>query len=64
MDMDRFVNLQNIERYRQLASGTLTEAERRKIILLFSEEEAEYRESVKGQGRARSARVYNAVVKE
>ena len=44
MDMDRFVTEQNIARYRELASGTLSESERRTLLQLLAEEEAKCRD--------------------
>ena len=40
MDLDRFVNDQNIERYRRLAEAAATEAERKIMLELLAEEEA------------------------
>jgi hypothetical protein len=42
MDMDRFVNEQNIERYRKLLSGTITASERTKLLYLLAEEMAKF----------------------
>jgi hypothetical protein len=42
MEMDRFVTSQNIERYRALASGFLTESERRMVLQLLAEENAKW----------------------
>jgi hypothetical protein len=41
--MERFVSEQNVNRYRQLASGTLTAAGRKAVFTMLSEEEATYR---------------------
>jgi hypothetical protein len=38
--MDRFVNRQNIDRFRRLASETTSETERQKIMTLLADEEA------------------------
>lgn len=40
VDLDRFVNDQNIERYRRLAEAAATEAERKIMLELLAEEEA------------------------
>jgi hypothetical protein len=40
MDMDRVFSDQNIEKYRKLASGTLTTPERRKLLVMLAEEKA------------------------
>jgi len=40
--MDRFVNRQNIERYRRLAIETTTATERLQIMKLLAEEEAKF----------------------
>jgi hypothetical protein len=39
MDMDRFVNDQNIERFKKLASATTTQAERKMLLGLLAEEQ-------------------------
>lgn len=41
--MDRFINRQNIDRYRRLASETTDAAERQQLIRLLAEEEAKFR---------------------
>jgi hypothetical protein len=41
--VDRFVTKQNIERYKKLASGTLTGIQRLTILTLLAEEEIKYR---------------------
>jgi hypothetical protein len=41
--MDRFVNLQNIERYRRLAIETTNATERLQIMKLLAEEEAKFK---------------------
>jgi hypothetical protein len=38
--MDRFINNENIRRYRQLASEATTEAQRSKLLALLAEEQA------------------------
>ena len=38
MDLDRFVNEQNIERFRRLAAGNVTNAERAMLLTLLAEE--------------------------
>ena len=42
--MERFFNEQSLKRYRQLANGTLTAAERRTVFTLLSDNEATYRD--------------------
>jgi hypothetical protein len=42
MDMDRFVNELNLERFRRLASAALTAAERKILFVLLAEEEAKF----------------------
>jgi hypothetical protein len=42
MDMDRFVNEQNIGRYRKLLSGAITASERAKLLTLLAEEMAKF----------------------
>ena len=41
--MDRFVNRQNIERYRRLASETTNTTDRQQIMKLLAEEEAKFK---------------------
>jgi hypothetical protein len=41
--MDRFVNRQNIERYRRLADETTNAAERVQVIKLLAEERARFK---------------------
>ena len=41
--MDRFINRQNIDRYRRLAGETTDATERRQIMRLLAEEEAKLR---------------------
>jgi hypothetical protein len=41
--MDRFVNRQNIERYRRLANEATNATERLQILKLLAEEEAKFR---------------------
>jgi hypothetical protein len=41
--MDRFVNRQNIERYRRLADGTTNATERLRVIKLLAEERARFK---------------------
>ena len=43
--MDRFFSEQSLKRYRQLANGTLTAAERKTVFTLLSDNEATYRDS-------------------
>jgi hypothetical protein len=40
--MDRFVNEQNLERFRKLASTVTTEAERKMLLTLLAGEEAKF----------------------
>src|SRR6266498_1726663 len=42
--MERFVSDQSVKHYRQLASGTLTAAQRRTLFTLLSEEIVKYRD--------------------
>lgn len=53
MDMDRFVSEQNIARYRRLASGSITESERRKLLELLAEEEAKFIQSLRAAAAGR-----------
>jgi len=41
--MDRFFDQQNIERYRQLATASTSEAERKLLVTLLALEEAEFK---------------------
>ena len=41
--MDRFVNRQNIERYRRLADETTNATERLRVIKLLAEERAKFK---------------------
>ena len=41
--MDRFINRQNIERYRKLASEATNVTERQQILKLLAEEEAKFK---------------------
>ena len=43
LDQQRLVSQKNIDEYKRLASGILTEAERTNILRLLAEEEAKYR---------------------
>ncbi len=54
MDLDRFVNQQNLERFRRLASEATTEAERSKLLALLADEEAKSIELRKVQAQART----------
>jgi hypothetical protein len=49
MDMDRFVNDQNIERYRKLASASTSDAERKMLFGLLAEEKATFIELQKAR---------------
>jgi hypothetical protein len=42
--MERFVNDQNIERYRRLACATITEAERKILLGLLADEKDKFNE--------------------
>ena len=46
MDMDRFVNEQNLARFRRLASATINSAERKMLLVLLAEEEAKFKARV------------------
>ena len=50
--MDRFVNRENIKRYRKLASESTGVTERLRIITLLAEEEAKFKLELKHRGRA------------
>jgi hypothetical protein len=41
--MERFINRQNIDRYRRLASNTTNATERQQILRLLAEEEAKFK---------------------
>jgi hypothetical protein len=45
--MDRFVNRQNIERYRRLADETTNAIERLRVIKLLAEERAKFKLELK-----------------
>jgi coproporphyrinogen III oxidase-like Fe-S oxidoreductase len=45
--MDRFVNRQNIERYRRLADETTNATERLRVIKLLAEERAKFKLELK-----------------
>ena len=47
--MDRFVNEQNIERYRKLASRDITAAERTRLLGLLADEKAKFIELQKAR---------------
>ena len=51
--MDRFVNEQNIGRYRKLLSGTITTSERTKLLTLLAEEMAKFIELQKVRTKGR-----------
>ena len=51
--MDRFVNEQNIGRYRKLLSGTITASERTKLLTLLAEEMAKFIELQKVRTKGR-----------
>jgi len=42
MDTNRFVNDQNIERYRKLAFASTNEAERKMLLALLAEEQVKF----------------------
>jgi hypothetical protein len=50
--MDRFVTLENIKRYRKLASESTNAAERLRIMTLLAEEEARFKLEVSRRGDA------------
>ncbi len=41
--MDRFFNQQNIDRYRQLASASTSEAERKSLLTILAAEKTEFK---------------------
>ena len=45
--MDRFFDQQNVERYRQLASASISDSERRSLLTLLAAEEAEFKTGVR-----------------
>jgi len=54
--MDRFVNRQNIDRYRKLASETTDAAQRQQILKLLADEEAKFKlDQAQGHPRQESA---------
>ena len=53
MDMDRFVNEENLERFRRLASVSTTEPERKILFGLLADEQAKFLELHQGR-RARA----------
>ena len=50
--MDRFVNRENIKRYRKLASASTDAAERLRIMKLLAEEEAKFKVELSRRGDA------------
>ena len=50
--MDRFVNRENIKRYRRLASASTDAAERLRIMKLLAEEEAKFKADLSHAGDA------------
>ena len=50
--MDRFVNRENIKRYRRLASASTDAAERLRIMKLLAEEEAKFKVDLSRRGDA------------
>jgi len=54
--MDRFVNRQNIDRYRKLASETTDATQRQQILRLLADEEAKFKlDQAKDHPRQESA---------
>jgi hypothetical protein len=53
VDMDRFVNNENLGRLRRLASATTSEAERKILFGLLAEEDAKFLELQKARGATR-----------
>ena len=49
MDMDRFVNEENLERFRRLASVSTTEPERKILFGLLADEQAKFFELQKSR---------------
>ena len=54
--VDRFVNRENIKRYRQLASEATDETERARIMKLLAEEEAKFKLELRRRDGAREGR--------
>jgi hypothetical protein len=50
--MDRFVNRENIKRYRKLASESTSASERLRIMTLLAEEEAKFKLELNHRGSA------------
>jgi hypothetical protein len=59
--MERFINRQNIGRYRRLASETTNATERQQILRLLAEEEAKFKldQAVGDHGKARQPQARN-----
>ncbi len=49
MDIDRFVNNQNLERFRRLANDATTEAERKILLDLLAKEQVKFIELQKAE---------------
>ena len=54
--MDRFVNRENIKRYRKLASESTKATERLQIMTLLAEEEAKFKLEMSRRGNAPGGR--------
>jgi hypothetical protein len=53
VDMDRFINDENLERFRRLASATTSETERKILLGLLAQEEAKFIELQKARNGRR-----------
>jgi hypothetical protein len=51
--MDRFFDQQNIERYRQLASASISEAELKLLLTLLAAEKAEFKRDASSQATSK-----------
>lgn len=62
--MERFINRQNIDRYRRLASETTNATERQQILRLLAEEEAKFKldQAVGDLDKARQPQARNELV--
>lgn len=54
--MDRFVNRENIDRYRRLASESTKATERLRLMKLLAEEEAQFKSELSRRGGAPAGR--------
>ncbi|MHB8886057.1 MAG: hypothetical protein ACYC5H_13460 [Methylovirgula sp.] len=57
--MDRFVNQQNLEIFRQLASSAIGETERKILLELLAEQEAEFAELQKARSEPKRGETAN-----